>query len=67
MNRRTLIELAEECGLLFSEPEDYNHPAQKRLISKLNNLAQKIIRATEEEISDRFEDESIKRKILGGK
>lgn len=39
MNRQELITLAESLGLLYPEPMDYTHPAQMRLISKLEKFA----------------------------
>ncbi len=67
MNRQLLIELAEEAGILVNDPDfPYSMPANQRLISRLTSLANKIERATEEMIADRFEDTEIKKIILGG-
>jgi hypothetical protein len=67
MNRQLLIELAEESGILIKDDElPYSMPAHQRFISRLMNLSNKIERATEEKIADRFEDAEIKRVILGG-
>ena len=39
MQRKQIIKLAEEAGLLFNEDvAPYNHPAQQRLISKLEKF-----------------------------
>lgn len=39
MDRTDVITLAESLGLLYPEPMDYTHPAQMRLISKLEKFA----------------------------
>ena len=44
MNRQTLIEIAEEVGLLFPDSVElgYNHPQHMRLISKLEKFAHSV-------------------------
>ena len=44
MQRKQIIRLAEEAGLLFNKDvAPYNHPAQQRLISKLEKFARSIL------------------------
>jgi hypothetical protein len=44
MQRKQIIKLAEEAGLLFNKDvAPYNHPAQQRLISKLEKFARSIL------------------------
>ena len=44
MQRKQIIKLAEEVGLLFNKDvAPYNHPAQQRLISKLEKFARSIL------------------------
>lgn len=44
MQRKQIIKLAEEAGLLFNKDiASYNHPAQQRLISKLEKFARSIL------------------------
>lgn len=45
MQRRQIIELAEEVGLLFNKDiAPYSHPAQQRLIAKLEKFARSILK-----------------------
>ena len=44
MQRKQIIRLAEEAGLLFNKDvAPYSHPAQQRLISKLEKFARSIL------------------------
>lgn len=44
MQRNQIIKLAEEAGLLFNKDvAPYSHPAQQRLISKLEKFARSIL------------------------
>ena len=44
MQRKQIIKLAEEAGLLFNKDiASYSHPAQQRLISKLEKFARSIL------------------------
>ena len=44
MQRKQIIKLAEEVGLLFNKDvAPYSHPAQQRLISKLEKFARSIL------------------------
>ena len=44
MQRKQIIRLAEEAGLLFNKDvAPYNTPAQQRLISKLEKFARSIL------------------------
>ena len=44
MQRKQIIKLAEEAGLLFNKDvAPYNTPAQQRLISKLEKFARSIL------------------------
>ena len=44
MQRKQIIKLAEEAGLLFNKDvAPYSHPAQQRLISKLEKFARSIL------------------------
>jgi hypothetical protein len=52
MDRKTLIELAEGIGLLNDKSVPYSHPAQQRLISRLENLVKKAIEISEKENKD---------------
>ena len=48
MQRKQIIRLAEEAGLLFNKDvAPYNHPAQQRLISKLEKFARSILEGLE--------------------
>ena len=48
MQRKQIIELAEEAGLLFNKDvAPYSHPAQQRLISKLEKFARSILEGLE--------------------
>ena len=54
MQRKQIIKLAEEAGLLFNKDvAPYSTPAQQRLISKLEKFARSILKEsnTEEENS----------------
>jgi hypothetical protein len=54
MQRNQIIKLAEEAGLLFNKDvAPYSHPAQQRLISRLEKFARSILEGskTEEENS----------------
>ena len=54
MQRKQIIRLAEEAGLLFNKDvAPYNTPAQQRLIAKLEKFARSILEEskTEEENS----------------
>lgn len=44
MQRKQIIKLAEEAGLLFNKDvAPYSHPAQQRLISKLEKFARSVL------------------------
>lgn len=44
MQRKQIIKLAEEAGLLFNKDvAPYNTPAQQRLISKLEKFARSVL------------------------
>ena len=44
MQRKQIIKLAEEAGLLFNKDvAPYNTPAQQRLIAKLEKFARSIL------------------------
>ena len=48
MQRKQIIRLAEEAGLLFNKDvAPYSHPAQQRLISKLEKFARSILEGLE--------------------
>ena len=48
MQRKQIIRLAEEAGLLFNKDvAPYNHPAQQRLISKLEKFARSVLEELE--------------------
>ena len=48
MQRKQIIELAEEAGLLFNKDvAPYNTPAQQRLIAKLEKFARSILEGLE--------------------
>ena len=48
MQRKQIIRLAEEAGLLFNKDvAPYSHPAQQRLISKLEKFAGSILEGLE--------------------
>ena len=56
MQRKQIIELAEEAGLLFNKDvAPYNHPAQQRLISKLEKFARSILE--EEKVKEEHAEE----------
>ena len=61
MNRKEIIQLAEELGLLYPEPissSDYNHPAHMRLISKLEKFAEECYdRGSEDGYKEAIEKE----------
>ena len=48
MQRKQIIKLAEEAGLLFNKDvAPYDTPAQQRLISKLEKFARSILEGLE--------------------
>lgn len=48
MQRKQIIKLAEEAGLLFNKDvAPYSHPAQQRLISKLEKFARSVLEELE--------------------
>ena len=59
MQRKQIIKLAEEAGLLFNKDvAPYNTPAQQRLISKLEKFARSILEEVKAE-----EENSLKNPI----
>ena len=52
MQRKQIIKLSEEAGLLFNKDvAPYSHPAQQRLISKLEKFARSILEELENTVS----------------
>ena len=48
MQRKQIIKLAEEAGLLFNKDvAPYSHPAQQRLIAKLEKFARSVLEQLE--------------------
>ena len=56
MQRKQIIKLAEEAGLLFNKDvAPYNTPAQQRLIAKLEKFARSILE--EEKVKEKVKEE----------
>ena len=56
MQRKQIIKLAEEAGLLFNKDvAPYNTPAQQRLIAKLEKFARSVLE--EEKVREKVKEE----------